>query len=73
MKFDDETCTKNLKSLMFKNYKVLQRKNESDSKDFNLNDIFVINDQFQSNLKRVILPTPVIEEVYKKGKFTHSC
>ena len=28
MKFDDETCFKNLKSLMFKGYKLLQLKNE---------------------------------------------
>lgn len=31
MKFDEDTCTKNLRSLMQKTCKVLQRKTESES------------------------------------------
>ena len=66
MKFDDDTCSKNLKSLMFKNYKILERVNDSNA-PYSQHDIFIINENFTSNFKRVTLPTPVIEEVYKKG------
>ena len=38
MKFDDETCTKNLKSLMFQKFKILERKGE-DSGPFTPNEI----------------------------------
>jgi hypothetical protein len=68
MKFDDDTCAKNLKSLMLKNYKILSRKNDTGSNVLNPTDVFIINESFSSNLKRVIMPTPVIEEAYKKGK-----
>lgn len=68
MKFDDDTCTKNLKSLMFKSYKILEKKNDTGGSIFNTGDVFYINESFSSNLKRVIIPIPVIEEVYKKGK-----
>lgn len=51
---------------MQKNYKILQRKNEVESAQFQENDIFIVNDAFYSNTKRVVLPTPVLEEAYKK-------
>lgn len=66
MKFDDDTCSKNLRSLMQKNYKVLQRINETESPSFQESDIFIVNDDFNSQAKRVVLPTPVLEEAYKK-------
>ena len=66
MKFDEDTCSKNLRSLMQKNYKVLQRKNEIENPSFNENDVFIVNDSFYSPTKRVVLPTPVLEEAYKK-------
>jgi cullin 1 len=30
--------------------------------------VISINEQFSSPLNRIVFPTPVIEEVYKKGK-----
>ncbi len=30
--------------------------------------VIAINEQFSSPLNRIVFPTPVIEEVYKKGK-----
>lgn len=68
MKFDDDTCAKNLKSLMLKQYKLLEFKNEKQSSNFLDDDILIINEVFASPLKRVVFPTPVLEEVYKKGK-----
>lgn len=72
MKFDDDTCAKNLKSLMMSKYKVLEFKNEKTSGNFSDDDVLRINEAFTSPLKRVIFPTPVLEEVYKKGKLTLS-
>ena len=66
MKFDEDTCTKNLRSLMQKQYKILQRKTESDNLQLNENDVIIVNDGYHSQHKRVVLPTPVLEEAYKK-------
>lgn len=66
MKFDDDTCSKNLKSLMQKNYKILTRTNAGDTAVFSESDIIVVNENFASNTKRVVLPMPVLEEAYKK-------
>ena len=66
MKFDDETCAKNIKSMSQKNYKIINI-NIPPQRTFLMDeDILIINENFSSNSKRVTLPTPVIEEAYKK-------
>ena len=72
MKFDDETCSKNLRSLMTPKVKVLDVKNvgsKSQSTLFQEDEIIAINEAFNNPLKRVVFPTPVLEEVFKKGMF----
>jgi len=66
MNFDEDTCSKNMKSLMLKGYKVIERLTDTGNPAFSENDIFVVNETFSSNVKRVVLPTPIIEEAYKK-------
>ncbi len=68
MKFDDDTCAKNLKSMMIGKLQLLVLKNGKTSGPLTEDDILTVNEQFNSPLKRVVLPTPVLEEVYKKGK-----
>ena len=46
MKFDDEACSKNIKSFMLKQ-KVLERKNDNGS-PFSNEDIFMVNEKFAS-------------------------
>ncbi len=69
MKMDDDTCVKNLKSLMLKGYKILEVKQEKGPGSFSDNDLFRVNEAFSSLIKRIVFPTPVLEEVYKKGNF----
>ena len=52
---------------MFQKFKILERRGE-DSGPFAPDEIIQVNESYSSNLKRVTMPTPVIEEVYKKGK-----
>jgi cullin 1 len=78
MKMDDDTCAKNMKTLMFKNYKLLEVRGIADSSNggkmtpgmsgLQLRDdsVIGINELFSSPLNRIVFPTPVIEEVYKK-------
>ena len=78
MKMDDDTCAKNLKTLMFKNYKLLEVRGIAESSmggkmtpgmsGLQLRDesVIGINESFSSPLNRIVFPTPVIEEVYKK-------
>ena len=66
MKFDDDTCSKNLKSMSMKNYKIIEMIGSTNKPILSDSDIFQVNDSFTSNHKRVTLPTPVIEEVHKK-------
>ncbi|CDW78925.1 cullin-1-like isoform 1 [Stylonychia lemnae] len=66
MKFDDETCAKNLKSLMTAKCKLLEIRNEKSGGNFNEDDVIAVNELFTSQLKRVVFPTPVLEEVFKK-------
>lgn len=67
MKFDDEACTKNIKSFMIKQ-KVLERKGEGGIGGlFSNSDVFFVNETFVSQIKKITLPLPQIEEVYKKG------
>lgn len=66
MNFDDDISNKLLKSLMLKNYKIIDRINTPDSQLFLNTDIFAINDNFSSNTKRITLPTPILEDTYKK-------
>ncbi len=78
MKMDDDTCAKNLKTLMFKNYKLLEVRGVADTSmggkmtpgmsNLQLRDesVIGINETFSSPLNRIVFPTPVIEEVYKK-------
>jgi hypothetical protein len=79
MKIDDDTVAKNLKSLMLKNYKLLEIRGSDMTaggkmtpgmSNLSLRDdcVIAINEQFSSPLNRIVFPTPVIEEVYKKGK-----
>ena len=46
--------------------KLLEIKNEKSGGNFNEDDIIIVNDGFTSQLKRVVFPTPVLEEVFKK-------
>jgi cullin 1 len=71
MKMDEDTCVKNLKSLMLKNYKLLEIKADSGKQTpgtMQLKDdtLICINESFTSPLNRIVFPTPVLEEVYKK-------
>ena len=66
MKFDDDTCSKNLKSMSMKNYKIIEMIGSPNKPVLSDSDIFQVNESFTSNHKRVTLPTPVIEEVHKK-------
>ncbi len=77
MKMDDDTCAKNLKSLMLKNYKLLEIRGDTSGgkmtpgmSNLMLKDdsLIAINESFTSPLNRIVFPTPVLEEVYKKGK-----
>ena len=66
MKFDDDTAHKNLKSLMLQKFKLLECTTQQGT--FSDEDEFAVNEKFSSQLKRVVFPTPILEEVYKKGK-----
>jgi hypothetical protein len=46
MKFDDDACTKNIKSFMLKQ-KILERVNESGG-NYHNGDLFVVNEKFTS-------------------------
>jgi hypothetical protein len=48
MKFDDETCAKNLKSLMTSKCKLLEIKNEKTGGNFLEDDIIAVNETFSS-------------------------
>mmetsp|Transcript_299 Transcript_299/g.328 ORF Transcript_299/g.328 Transcript_299/m.328 type:complete len:117 (+) Transcript_299:835-1185(+) len=65
MHFDDEQASKNVRSFMIKQ-KVLERKNDTPNPNFTSTDVFVVNETFASQIKKVNLPIPQIEEVYKK-------
>ena len=67
MKFDDDTCSKNLKSLMLKQFRIIEFTAGKEGGNFLEDDELQINEKFSSSLKRVVFPTPVLEEVYKKG------
>jgi hypothetical protein len=49
MKFDDDTCMKNLKTLMLKGYKMLEWKTDKGTNaPLNDSDVFAINEQYSS-------------------------
>ena len=58
MGFDQETCKKNLQSLMWAKGKILVVKD----------NVFSVNKAFKSQLRRITYPVPVLEEVVKKEK-----
>lgn len=58
MGFDQETCKKNLQSLMWAKGKILVVKD----------NVFSVNKGFKSQLRRITYPVPVLEEVVKKEK-----
>lgn len=83
LKMDDDTLQKNLKSLMLKNFKLLEIRGtvtpppteaaatgKMTPSGIQLRDdtIIGVNEAFVSPLNRIVFPTPVLEEVYKKGK-----
>lgn len=70
MKFDDETCAKNLKSMMIGKFQLLQVIKGETKGHFNDEDVIIVNEQFTSPLKKITFPTPVLEEVYKKGNYS---
>lgn len=78
MKMDDDTCSKNLRCLMNKGVKLLEIRSDESGKEtpgksnviFHDQTLLGINEAFTSQLNRIMFPTPVLEEVYKKGKFT---
>ena len=63
LKMDDDTLTKNLKSLMLKNFKLLEVRG---GLPLSLDAVIGVNDAFTSPYNRIVFPTPVLEEVYKK-------
>lgn len=73
MKFDDDTCAKNLRSLMTSKQKLLEVKSSSgkSSQAFAEDDVIIVNENFTNPLKRVVFPTPVLEEVFKKGNYNY--
>ena len=64
MKFEDDVCKKNLFSLMFKNSKILKKITNTESKSIKDDDMFSVNTEFNSQLKKVVVPIPVVEVVY---------
>ena len=48
LKFDDETCFKNLKSLMLKGYKLIEVRTDKPGGQFKDDDVFMINEAFSS-------------------------
>lgn len=68
MKFEDDVCKKNLFSLMHKNSRILVRAENQDQKSISEADVFVVNQDFSSQLKRIQVPVPVIETAYQKNK-----
>jgi len=63
LKMDDDTLIKNLKSLMLKNFKLLEVRG---GHPLSLDAVIGVNDAFTSPYNRIVFPTPVLEEVYKK-------
>lgn len=60
---DDDTLIKNLKSLMLKNFKLLEVRG---GQPLSLDAVIGVNDAFTSPYNRIVFPTPVLEEVFKK-------
>lgn len=63
LKMDDDTLIKNVKSLMLKNFKLLEVRG---GQPLSLDAVIGVNDAFTSPYNRIVFPTPVLEEVYKK-------
>ena len=78
LKMDDDTLTKNLKSMMMIKFKLLEvrateavtsgKQTPSGGMQFRDDTVFGTNEAFTNQLNRIVFPTPVLEEVYKKGK-----
>lgn len=68
MKFDDETCSKNMITMLRKGYKIFNVEQEITGQVLHDGDVFRVNDKFMCPLTKVVFPTPVLEEVYRKGK-----
>lgn len=68
MKFDDDTCAKNLRSLMTPKLRLLevQGAGSKSQSNFSPDDLISINEGFNPALKRNIFPLPVLEEAMKK-------
>lgn len=67
MNFDDETAKRQLHSLScVSKYAILEK--TPASKSINLEDSFSINETFTSQLKKVKLPLPALEEFFSKEK-----
>lgn len=68
MKFDDDTCAKNLRSLMTPKLKLLDVSGtgSKSQSNFNPDDVISVNESFNPALKRNIFPLPVLEEAMKK-------
>ena len=64
MGFDEATCKKNVHSLTAAKPRILVAQQQEGSKDLTLK----INESFQSQLKRITFPVPVLEAVVKKEK-----
>jgi hypothetical protein len=48
MKFDDDTCSKNIKSLSMKQARVIERVNENENPNYSNDDVFLVNEKFTS-------------------------
>jgi len=64
MGFDEATCKKNVHSLTAAKPRILLAQPQEGSKELTLK----INANFQSQLKRITFPVPVLEAVVKKEK-----
>lgn len=54
-------------TLLRKGYKILNVEQVVSGLVLNDGDIFRVNEKFVSPLTKVVFPTPVLEEVYRKG------
>lgn len=59
-----------LGTFMTSKYKIMLKLTNPEVKGFELTDRLAINDAFTNSLKRVALPTPVLDEVIKKERVT---
>jgi len=66
LNFDEDTLKKNLHSLIYMKYKLLDK--QPNTKTFDPDDVFTFQEDFKTPLKRIVLPMPTLEETYQKAR-----